>query len=559
MSVAGRASLRDVLKVDCLRGTTVLAGEAGLERMVSRLNVMEVPDVIDWVKPHELLVTSGYPLMRIAAETEDQLAAFVQLIRDLDEHQVVALGIKVGRYLDRVPDDVLAVANELDFPILQLRSDIAFDDLLQQVHGRLYDAQASVLERIDALHEVLARLVLEGGDLQQIADEVARVLSVGVLFTSTDGRIQAETTTPEMREALAEADLFATGGRFRVERANGVPLSVGAGQVRLQPVVAAGSELARLICFNPMGKIPFDDIYALERAATVAALLIARQQAVSAVESKYRGDFLHDVFEGRIRDPEHVLEHAASLDWDFRLPGFVVSARLDPPELAGGLVPSRVKREWQGRFFAAWSQVIRAHGKLIPTAAFSGEIVTLLPAPEGFTDLDDAAQDGIRSTLTQIQAAVSGDRGGGRRPFTVGVSRVAWSLEDVPDAYAQAGKAIEVGRRVNGGGSLTYFDDLGIHRLIGLVPDQQELRAFAQEVLGELARDTDEANELCTTLQVLLDSNLNVAEASRAQFFHYNTMRYRIGKLERILGPFTTDPSLRLNIAVALQVRQMQG
>lgn len=549
-------TLREILQIPCLSGTTVLTGAAGLDARVSRINVMEVPDVVDWVKPQELLVTTGYPLS--TGTSTEQNSALLNLVRDLAGRQTTGLGIKIGRYLQEIPSDVLALADQLDFPLLGLPPQVAFDDLLQQAHHRLYDAQAAVLERIDALHEALARLVLEGGDLEQIAAEVARVLSVGVLLTSTDGRVQAEAATEQMHSELVAADLFSPDGRLRVERVRTESTPIGAGQILMRPVVAGGNDLARLVCFSPADVISSDDVHALERAATVAALLITRQQAVNVVESKYRGDFLRDVFSGRAGDNEYVLEHAAGLDWSFQLPAVVVSAEIDGPAPSDTAVPGATRREWQRRFFTAWRQVLHAHDRSVPTADFSAEVVTLFPVPETFDDSDDHAQADVRQTLKRLITAVAGDKGGGRRPFTVGVSRVVRSLDDLPAAYGQSRRAVEVGRRVNGGGSTTHFNDLGIHRLMGLVPDPQELTAFAHDVLGELADNSAESLELRTTLRVLLDCNLNVAEASRIQFFHYNTMRYRINKLERMLGTFTTDPNLRLNISVALEVGDLR-
>jgi purine catabolism regulator len=410
----------------------------------------------------------------------------------------------------------------------------------------------SGLERIDALHTGLTQIVLEGGDLGGIADEVSRALEVGVMVTSTDGRERAAALSDAQRSVLAAHDLVEQTGRVRVERVVGEPMKVEAGEVLGLRVAAGGTDLARLVCVREDGPLTSDDVHALERAAAVAALLITRVEAITAVENKYQGDFLRDILLRRTVGDDYVAEHAEMFGWDLRFPLVVVAAEIDPPAADEPAPTRETRRQWQERFAAGWRQVCAGLGAGIPTVDFTSEVVSLLPVAEG--DREPVAGHAV---VSRAVTAVAGDKGGGRRRFSVGVSRPVSSLDDLPEAYAQARRAAEVGRRMSGGSATTYFDQLGLHRLIAMVPDVDELRAFTRDALGDLADSTPEAADLRETLQVLLDTNFNVAEAARAQFFHYNTMRYRVSKLERMLGPIASDPHLRLDVAVALRVLEI--
>jgi purine catabolism regulator len=173
------------------------------------------------------------------------------------------------------------------------------------------------------------------------------------------------------------------------------------------------------------------------------------------------------------------------------------------------------------------------------------------------------ADDDTAATVKAVQSLVGtvrGDGGGGRRTFSTGVSRLVARVDELPRAYAEARRALTVGRQMHGENAFAHFDGLGVFRLLSLIPDSADLDAFVDETLGELAEDSRPENaEVRRTLTLLLDNNMNVAETAREMFFHYNTLRYRIAKLEQMLGPFTTDPQVRLDIALALRVLQLRG
>ena len=176
--------VREVLGAATLAGARVLAGASGLDRIVRRLNVMEVPDILPWVKPHELLLTTGYPL-------REDPGALVDLVAELDARGLAALAIKLHRYLDAVPPQMLAEADRRGFPIIEFPAGVGFDDVLNEVLSELLNRQAAVLARSEEVHRALVSVVLAGGDLTDLAAELARILAGPVHITTPDGRVLA--------------------------------------------------------------------------------------------------------------------------------------------------------------------------------------------------------------------------------------------------------------------------------------------------------------------------------------------------------------------------------
>ena len=92
MLKALKVRLGDILKLDLLTGAEVIAGDSGLNNEITSVNVMEVPDIVDWVRPGEFLLTTAYSLA-------DNLEEFNNLIPSFAERGVCGMGLKVKRYI----------------------------------------------------------------------------------------------------------------------------------------------------------------------------------------------------------------------------------------------------------------------------------------------------------------------------------------------------------------------------------------------------------------------------------------------------------------------------
>jgi PucR family transcriptional regulator, purine catabolism regulatory protein len=518
--------LADVLTAQSLAGAKVLAGDAGLDRPVERLNVMEVPDILPWVKPHEFLLTTAYPL-------RGRPDSLPQLIADLDDAGLAGIGVKLGRYLDALPDEVLEVANARGFPVIQLPDDVGFDEILNEVLTAILHEQALALARAERVHQAFLQLVLDGEGLPEIARDLAELLDAPTLVASTDGTVLAVGGCGSEGLAVGDEVTF-TAGQLGV-----------AGVLRTATVVpiTAGPRHHGLVAV--LAPIAGADLHAVETAATVAALTITKQAEVRAVEDKYRSDLMHDLLRW-VDDPTDALARAAGFGWDLDRRVICIVLRLDVPQAP--VVPDEVRR--RPPLASAVQRAVLTRDPGAAVVRFSHEVVILTGAfdgPGGRADAKAFVAGLARDASIAVGASVS-----------AGLSRPVDDVTAIAAGYEQAGRALTIGRELQDRGAIVHFDDLGAHRLLALIDDRDEVARFVQDVLGELDGDDPGAADLRRTLEVLLETGGNVAEAARRLHFHYNTLRYRIEKLTRLVGPFTDDARLRLDVHLALLARSMR-
>jgi DNA-binding PucR family transcriptional regulator len=93
-----------------------------------------------------------------------------------------------------------------------------------------------------------------------------------------------------------------------------------------------------------------------------------------------------------------------------------------------------------------------------------------------------------------------------------------------------------------------------VARLIVSSGDRETLVDFARQKLGSLLSRGDFERVLLETLRAYVEGGFNQRTAAHLAFLHPNTVAYRLRKIEQRLGVSLEDPTLRLELTLAMQI-----
>ncbi|MFE5817321.1 PucR family transcriptional regulator [Streptomyces sp. NPDC056479] len=518
---------------------TVRAGEDRLDVPVRWAHASELTDPVPYMEGGELLLITA---LKLDAENPEAMRRYV---RRLVGAGVVGLGFAVGVNYEDIPKALLDAATQEDLPLLAVPRRTPFLAISKAVSAAIAADQYRAVTAGFAAQRELTKQALTDGPEGLLAALAAQVDGWAALYDAS-GAVVA--TAPEWAGRRA-ARITADVERLR-ERPAPASSVVGGPEnedrVELH-TLGTGRRPRAALAVGTAAALGTAERYAVHSAIALLTLTTERSRSLQAAEQRIGTAVLRMLLAG---EPDHARTVAGNLYGDLLdMPFRVIVAEAAS---AGRAAVS----DTHGDPLGALTEIVES------AAARAGEAVLVVPEGEGETArLVVLAADGgaAVSACAEYAAVLGAARAGGvpEQPggldedeLVVGLSAPAGPIAAAA-AYKQAEQALSVARRR--GRVFVEHEQLAAGSVLPLLADDA-VKAFADGLLRALREhDATGRGDLVASLRAWLSRHGQWDAAAADLGVHRHTLRYRMRRVEEILGRSLDDADVRMELWLALK------
>lgn len=498
-------TLGDLLAHDEL-GFELLSGDdACRARRVAGAHAIEIERPSTWLEPDWIMLTTG---VRLRHNVDGQR----RLIGELEAAGAAALGFGLDVAFKRVPPVLLRDARERSFPLFTIPLPTPFKDVISIVNRALASSDLRALQRLSSMQLYLMDALGEDDPRGAVVERLAGFVDATVLLFGPDGSLEAATgDAPTEAIWHAITDRPAALVELEVEgwHTLALPVAAGDGPARW---LALTSRRARWVTrlTRPAARATAPVLAALSRLEEMA-----REQ-----ERAIRGSLLEQLLRPHGgREAATLAARAASLGIDFGQPARIVLMRRQAAndDVDFGDLCRRLEQVLAG------ARLRHLAGRR-PSAA-----IALVQGDHGR----------LRTAISSLVA--------GERRIAVGVGRAVTSLEPLQESLRDAEIAIQ---RLSQGhdGRVLDFEDFDLATLVVSEAPPERIQPKVEQFIGVL-RDNPALHE---AIVVYFQHDMDAMRTAEAMGLHHNSLRYRLGRVEQLLGRPLKDPAMIASLYIAL-------
>lgn len=541
-------TIEEALKMDCMKNCKLIAGFKGVKNTISSVNVMADPDVISWVEEGDLLLTTGYSFKKAT------LAEQINIIKECANKKLSGIGIKIYPYLESLPVELLELAENLNFPIIDIDSATPLSDIMTPIFNEIFNRQAYLLKKIEQIYEQFMNAMLKGKNIKDITKLISENIKNPVIVNleiPDENITQFDSIDDNIQKLLIESmnGFYSDKNKFKEKKIDEMNELLDSKYVKriVVPIVAKDSVYGHIFAWGIKGSLGGYGVSVLEIASTMMALEVLKMISVRQVENRYKTEFIEDLISLDIRRKEKAMERSSFFNLDKQDKFLSVTIKIK--EISDN--SSNSLEQYISKVHDYIERIIERMNLIGVVASKTDRIIILLSFKN-----EENIEKLIEGFEKQIEYLDERFKSIGMR---AGVGRINDGLENFEKSYIDSTKAITVGY-IFRNELVTNFEDLGIYKILSQDHLQDELEKFYNSTIKSLVDyDNKKSTELVKTLQSYFNNNGNLKKMSDELFTHYNTILYRIQRIADITNMDLENPRDRLNLEISLKIKLLLG
>ncbi|MGO5010451.1 PucR family transcriptional regulator [Niallia sp. Sow4_A1] len=534
--------LAEILQKPVFNAVEVIAGHTGLNKEIKNITMMDAPDIVEYLYPNDLLVTTAYHL-------KDKPDVLLSLIKSMQEKDCTALGIKAKRFLGQIPQEAIQFANEKGFPLLEIPLETSLGEIVNGSLNYMLSQRTAELTNAFETHRKFTQHILKGKGIKRLVDDLSQMINKRIVLL--DAHFQMHTSS-HTRNSIENyfSSLHAKGYEFLLASS---PYSCFSSRnteevFTIFPIYTHMRKPAFLVV---LGEISIEDkslLLTIEQATNVLSFELMRENTVKQYSRRARNDFFAQFVEGKFTFAEEIESRAKEFSLKREHASIAIIGKMDNSDQYISFTQHSVEVDYIYEYLETEIKKAPFNSQLFIK---DDHCIIIMEVAHSSYDLDHS----ILPYLQNIQEYIGNTF---KRSISFGISNVFQRLLNLPNAYKEALSALHIGQLSGNIPFIQIHRPKDVFEILRIIPTK-DLQEFYEYIFQSFTtnQQQEEQQILLNTLSVYLETHCQISETAKRLYVHRNTVIYRLEKCEELLGKSLKDPETTFHLRFAFRIKSI--
>lgn len=484
-------SINDVLSSTILDTYKLVAGKGNLNRVVESISLLETPDFEKYVKEKTLILTTLYPI-------QTNLSLFKKLIHVLSDRQSAGIIIKLKRYIDVIPFEVIQLCDTVKLPMITIDYDANLSDISTRILNEITNQSLKTLS-LSSFYLDLVKTLDEKPKLENILTFKDRLESMDYWIYSHQQE-KVVSTNPKINQIASEIASQPTAFQ----------------KIDSYFIYADEVKLSNQLLYQVVFFAKEDNRSKMYYYAEIIKLMLVFIYQKRQENTLQQNQFLVDLVTSTnviYSDNQALKDKAETYNWTISFPLQMI--------LFQGLPTRNILSTTELRDILL--QVFKLNKEVIRFVTINQRLLFIFHNPH-----QDELEIKLRKLIEDLE-----------KTYKIHDIKAAYAthikdVQSIASDYATLSRGLnfmsqrKVKEKILNNHSVKMFSMLG-------KISEAELKDYVTLVLGPiLDYEAKHGGNLLETLNMLINQQFNLKKTAESLFIHYNTLRHRLQVLEML-------------------------